>query len=332
MEKERLVWLDFLKGSLILLVILGHAIQYCIPEGYDNNVIWNMIYSFHMPAFMAVSGFVNYKPGKFKFSIWKRRTLQLLVPFLLWSCIKWLACGNYNIDALLRITFHSGGFFWFLWTLWIIIMLTIGVHFIAYKLRIKSEILILIVALFLIASMVLFDVRIFGYQYVSYYFIFYNIGYYYSKNKSRFKITPPNLMIISLIGLWAIMAYFWRMHGVPSFLTRVHFIPHGIINYLYRFTTAIIAIYLLFIILPAICKESHWIIDKISSLGTYSLAIYGIQGCLVVEICELICGFSIAFPYFNILIAFIVTSLLSVGIYKICNKQKHASKLLFGKV
>lgn len=64
MPKERLIWLGSLKGSLILIVILGHAIQYCLSKGAcENNYWWNLIYSFHMPAFMAVSGFVNYRPS-----------------------------------------------------------------------------------------------------------------------------------------------------------------------------------------------------------------------------------------------------------------------------
>lgn len=37
MTKERLIWLDSLKGWLILIVIIGHAIQYCLPEGACEN-------------------------------------------------------------------------------------------------------------------------------------------------------------------------------------------------------------------------------------------------------------------------------------------------------
>lgn len=62
--KERLIWVDSLKGWLILIVVLGHAIQYCLPESHDTNYWWNLIYSFHMPAFMAASGFVNYHPTR----------------------------------------------------------------------------------------------------------------------------------------------------------------------------------------------------------------------------------------------------------------------------
>lgn len=66
MEKtKRLIWADALKGYLILTVILGHAIQYCLPDGLcEVNYWWKLIYSFHMAAFIAISGFVNYNPKR----------------------------------------------------------------------------------------------------------------------------------------------------------------------------------------------------------------------------------------------------------------------------
>ena len=57
MQDNRLVWADSLKGWLMILVILGHAIQGVMPEACFHDHLWNLIYSFHMPAFMAVSGF-----------------------------------------------------------------------------------------------------------------------------------------------------------------------------------------------------------------------------------------------------------------------------------
>lgn len=39
----RLLWADSLKGWLMLLVILGHAIQTVIPEACYQNHIWNLM-------------------------------------------------------------------------------------------------------------------------------------------------------------------------------------------------------------------------------------------------------------------------------------------------
>ena len=56
--------LDILKGILVLLVVWGHAIQFGFGFEYvekyycfDDN-IYKLIYSFHMPLFMAISGYL----------------------------------------------------------------------------------------------------------------------------------------------------------------------------------------------------------------------------------------------------------------------------------
>ncbi len=55
-----MIWADSLKGWLMILVIIGHAIQTVVGGECNENHLWNIIYSFHMPAFMAVSGWFAY--------------------------------------------------------------------------------------------------------------------------------------------------------------------------------------------------------------------------------------------------------------------------------
>ena len=66
MSNLRMFWADNLKGFLIPLVVLGHAIQYSY-EYFDYSHFYNYIYSFHMPAFMTISGFLSYL-AKYKFT------------------------------------------------------------------------------------------------------------------------------------------------------------------------------------------------------------------------------------------------------------------------
>lgn len=62
--RQHLVWADAIKGWLILLVILGHCIASTIGNDAANvNYWWCLIYSFHMPVFMAVSGYLACKPN-----------------------------------------------------------------------------------------------------------------------------------------------------------------------------------------------------------------------------------------------------------------------------
>lgn len=90
-QTDRNRFLDFAKGILMFLVLWGHAIQYLSYDGFDffADSVFKMLYSFHMPLFMLVSGYVFY---------WtcQKRTLRqaiagrvrgLGVPMLSWAVI-----------------------------------------------------------------------------------------------------------------------------------------------------------------------------------------------------------------------------------------------------
>lgn len=58
--KARRSDLDVFKGILIILMVLGHVIQTIIsPDDFDNNIVFKVIYSFHMPAFFFISGYLD---------------------------------------------------------------------------------------------------------------------------------------------------------------------------------------------------------------------------------------------------------------------------------
>lgn len=56
--------LDIIKGIAIILVVMGHCIQYGSGNDYYTSAlffeenIFKFIYSFHMPLFMLISGYV----------------------------------------------------------------------------------------------------------------------------------------------------------------------------------------------------------------------------------------------------------------------------------
>lgn len=57
--KERILWIDELKGFTIFLVIIGHIlISRFLPQ---FQLFHTVIYSFHMPLFMFLSGIFSYK-------------------------------------------------------------------------------------------------------------------------------------------------------------------------------------------------------------------------------------------------------------------------------
>lgn len=85
MATKRLPYLDNIKGLLIILVVIGHAIQYCLPT-YEMNISFRFIYSFHMPLFFFVSGYLANR-GRWDSNVIRRRAIQLLIPFAAWAFV-----------------------------------------------------------------------------------------------------------------------------------------------------------------------------------------------------------------------------------------------------
>lgn len=70
MHKQRLEYIDILKGIGIILVVLGHVTL--------NSDLYHFIYAFHMPLFFIVSGmFLHDKQGFIR-----KQAKSLLIPYL----------------------------------------------------------------------------------------------------------------------------------------------------------------------------------------------------------------------------------------------------------
>lgn len=75
-------WIDVAKGIGILCVVVGHAINQLNPESATFIVltIRNLIYSFHMPLFFFLSGFLlNYSTTTLEFI--RKKVKRLAVPY-----------------------------------------------------------------------------------------------------------------------------------------------------------------------------------------------------------------------------------------------------------
>ncbi|MCR4781360.1 MAG: acyltransferase [Lachnospiraceae bacterium] len=95
MERRRIRYIDEVRGFAIFLVILGHAIGSIPAEigGSENNLIWKVIYTFHMPLMFMVSGMVSSDWAEVNFSKVKKQVLKNLVgiylPYVIWGYVYW---------------------------------------------------------------------------------------------------------------------------------------------------------------------------------------------------------------------------------------------------
>lgn len=122
---ERNETIDFIRGIAIILVVLAHCIQcgngseYYSNNQFFDNVIYKVIYSFHMPLLMGVSGWL------FAITIEKRSVLEnilgrvksILLPIFVWNllvCIRHLLSMDL-VEWFRTYLVTATTSFWFLW-------------------------------------------------------------------------------------------------------------------------------------------------------------------------------------------------------------------------
>lgn len=124
----RLDYLDFLRGIAIITVVMGHCFQYNI-YGDNATTCFNFIYSFHMGFFFFISGCTaslkmerNTWDNAFLFL--KKKTLQLIIPFVIWGGVISVLLNGADMrelpERLLLILQYPDRGAWFLIHLYII--------------------------------------------------------------------------------------------------------------------------------------------------------------------------------------------------------------------
>lgn len=131
--RNRLDYIDEMKGFAILLVTMGHIYLPYTQESH-NHPIAQMIYSFHMAFFYFLSGFIlakTYGRNKIGDKIFILKKLQtLLLPWLSFSLIVpfFLHRGtNYTFDFD-KLLFYPVNGYWFLPLLFIFMVMWLLVN------------------------------------------------------------------------------------------------------------------------------------------------------------------------------------------------------------
>ena len=143
--KNTNIIIETLKSIAICLVVVGHSLPTKLIEENVHSVIVvrNIIYSFHMPLFMFISGFlfvkyslsntdkyhneISFIISKFKLLIIPYIALQLL-GFLLKGFVNDYSYGHYEfsliyyLNGLVNPADSSVPMYWFLLTLFIIFL------------------------------------------------------------------------------------------------------------------------------------------------------------------------------------------------------------------
>ena len=83
-KKERVKYIDALRGFTMLLVVLQHVVTFSFGIKAYDTALTNILVSFRMPMFFFISGFIAYKSSViwdkclYKKSLKKKAIVQLI--------------------------------------------------------------------------------------------------------------------------------------------------------------------------------------------------------------------------------------------------------------
>jgi len=323
--QTRNIYADLLKGSLIFLVVFGHVIQY---GGYPHSLsyrgdwLWSLIYMFHMPLFIGITGyFTAFSIAKYSIKDYlTQRFRLLLVPLLIWSAITavlvWIFGADLqgNFSFLLISKIRTG--YWFVWAIILFSLLISVMHY----LKLDKTIILILLSFSILLPITFFPLSIIkdmtpffvaGYLFprfkykqevynflikYTWLFILLSAGYYFLLTADSLKFNP---VIVSVIRLSS------------KFVLSITFML--IVYWVYKYSTT--SKLLLFI----------------SKVGKETLGIYLIQG-VIFTVFEACC--SLFIPRHLHLISILLALVLTVSIFFLTQwiaRNESLGSLLLGK-
>lgn len=136
---ERIKWIDFGKGFTIFFVLVGHCISNMYVSHdfteYDilSKALMTVIFTFIMPCFFALSGFLYNKSDNVKKYISKniKRAKGLIIPYILFSIVyiflQQFAKADvnklYSWRNLTQIWYRPMAYLWFIYILFLVFLI-----------------------------------------------------------------------------------------------------------------------------------------------------------------------------------------------------------------
>ena len=219
---ERIQWIDALKGFAILLVVFAHVAERYYKFDLESTAtpvfqtIYNVIYSFHMPLFFMISGFLfqlsymtpSWKEKRGRF--WKH-WINLAIVYTVFSLLLGVVKLIFADDLLHPVTGLDLALVWFkpighMWYLYVLLFL----YLIFVFLRNMPDVVVITVTsvICLISTFVKFP--LFDIYHLSRYVFFFTVGMMLFKYKELLEKTGT-IVAIAIISV-VIGLYVW-LHG-----------------------------------------------------------------------------------------------------------------------
>ena len=223
---QRSVVIDIIKGITIILVVWGHCLQYCNVGNFDffELKMFKFIYSFHMPLFSLISGFLTGKSinNHSINEVFKSRTKSLLWPMFVFNVVGYYC--NYAIENIAQRKWgllisgswlgNMGGS-WFLWSMFACTLAVLLSSKLAKSVNNRTVILQIFCLVFLSVLVVVFP----NYELTLFVYPYFCIGYFFCniniKRKFCFSERSKFLSwVIASFAFFALLFVFRKDHYI----------------------------------------------------------------------------------------------------------------------
>ena len=265
-EKRRDYRFDNLKGLLILLMVFAHVIE---QRGFIQNSdmplgagIYAVIFSFHMPAFIFISGYFSRRTersGDYPAKLMK----SLLLPFLVFQLLTWLAFDR-----------APGSLFEPVWTKWYLLSLFFWRLMAQPMSRLRHPILVT-TALAILAGFTPVDTQLSASRTVCF-FPFFMLGYGFTEARldalRRVNKAVPAAATLAMLAAVILM----NVKGIDTAYVSMMHRPYDVIG-LAPLTGAALRMAMMLMAavvtlgLAALAPERRTVL---SALGRYSMTVY----------------------------------------------------------
>jgi fucose 4-O-acetylase-like acetyltransferase len=300
-DRERLP--DILRGFAIILVVFAHCIQegsgtnYSIEQLYFDDRLYQFIYSFHMPLFMLISGYLTW--GSIKKAIdresrralLKRRALSLLTPIFLWTGVDYIRIlitnyinGSPQPEALVFVYFYNAlNNLWFLWAVWWCFVIVYIVHYF-----LKDSVVAYLI-IFMVSFVLPDGLGLGAYKYMLPYFLL--AFYFHGWEKvqvnlfDKWKYVMLIVLTVALLGLFT-------LYNRDSFiyLTGYKLIGKNVLNQLYidfyRLIIGLVGSGVFILLWKCITDATDYEFKILRRFGVDSMGIYILSGYILVFIVQ----------------------------------------------
>lgn len=341
---QRDVTVDIAKGVAILFVVIGHLLQYNTVDA-SNGVCFYWIYSFHMPLFMLLSGYVaTFSRDKIKdfHSFVSKKAVRLLLPYAFWSFVinPWILKGLRGTELFSRVVdvlLLPGLGVWFLIILFFIqcyyfffVKMSNLLHS-KYSCLVSDSIALILTIIYLVilSKIITFligvhclHINLEGVKsYLSIrYVLSFMAGYFINKHFQHFLYHPLTLVIGLAVFVWLSPTFIFGVSSVSLQLTISLAASVCLLN-----LSKIVSNYFL----------DSFLAKKLVFIGQCTLQIYVTHGIFIHVLADgMMIDNHFLQPVWQFIIAAIMSFLIimiSIGVSEVLNQNRYMGLFLYGK-